>query len=1026
MLNDIIRKYQLTFSIIKASPNPKTQLKAIINFFKLCEHHDFHHLYKYFIKDFIHCIYNIFKHSAVDFLDPYYLYASKYILRKSLDIEKDRIAVNEINSAIELINFQLLILLYHLGEIENGKLILLDLIKSKNIFTDRKDENSKKNKISDSKSLVDPALFHINKAFDILKRIDYEISIVNSASENSVNILLVESDNAKLSMKNNGMIQELSCIISENPKNTQNNFFLENIIDIHEEGFEELKNPLIDSANILLRQFKESLNSFESKISMRFTDTKGIYKGKSFGAGASLLLCTAYLKYIDKRIKLSIACNTAFTGNISSNGELLPLPESSIETKVEAAFFSWIKNVVLPIDNLQSAKKILNGLQKKYRKKELNLFGVKNISELLGYKNIVQIKEETRIQHTIRTIQKHKNLSYTTLIILLITLTAFSVYKFIPRNIKPPPSKSDYSRMTYTPDRDTVWHFANIDKAGGDTIRFGETAIGDQWQIIMSLFNNSYSKEPLAIDVEGKDKDEFEVIWYDDAVQTESPEYTINDVNQKMYLKFIPFKSTGDKEAQLIFYNKSNPEYRKILYLKGISDIYKNGYSLKMSDDDILTINPKGNVLKNEFAFSFWFKVNERINIITDGTPSWSQTKFCVYISPDSTLELTIISSLISPTNHARIKTKSKIRFNEWDFAAISHINNKTYLILNDEVVEYKTEDNHLLQFEDYLYFGDIHPVQMLTYGYRKDSWELKLSEFRLYNKFINPKEILSKKHLREYPYNKNLLCYYDFDEGNGKNIHDKTINDLYGIIYGLPQRSLDIPNLVSEKKESIVQKDKDYCIQTKGKGQVVLNKSLFKHKSSFSLVMDVKFDTKLLENINDLFKIDNGVRRSYNATVQYDSVIYISHSIIDGSTSANGTKIVYKAWNRWNRIIYDYSLEQNKGRIFIDGILLSEYSFGNLPYDISKTFFSIYFAGDGSHDNPRFLMGEKSVDNIAVFNRILNDDEVKFKTFNQFKNLQGLLAFWTFDKIENNICYDELYRIPVFLWDDFEVLVRK
>lgn len=1027
MLNDIIRQYQLTLNTVKAGSSPKTQLKAIINFFKLCEHHDFHHLYRYFIKDFIHCVYNIFKNSSVDFLDPYHLFASKYMLRKSLDFEKDKIAVNEINTAIEMINFRLLILLYHLGEIENGKMILLDLIKSKNIFTYHNENSIHLSKMSDSTSLVDPGIFHINKAFDILKRIDYEISLVNSYSENSVNILLVESENTKLGIKSNGMIQELNCRIKGISKDKQNNFIIENIIDVHEEGFEELKNPLVNSANVLLKYFNESLNVTNNGISLRFTDAKGIYKGKSFGAGASLLLCAAYLNYVDKRIKVSIACNTAFTGSITREGNLPALSESTIETKIEAAFFSWVKNVVMPKDNLETAHKVLHRLRKKYRRKELNLFGLKNICEILENKNIVNIQEETRVKHTIRTIQKHKNASYTILIILLVTLTAFLAYKLIPRNIKPFPAKSDYLRMTYSPDRDTLWHFTNIDKAGGDTIKFGETAIGDQWQIIMSLFNNSNAKEPLRIEVEGKDKDEFEVIWYEDAVQTESSEYTINDVNQKIYLKFIPFKSTGEKEAQLVFYNNSNPEYKKTVHLKGIAGIYKNGYSLKLSDDDILTINPKGNVLKNEFTISFWFKTNSRTNIITDGTPSWSQTKFSLYTFADSTLELVIISSLISPTKHNTVRTKSKVKFNEWNFAAISHINNETYLILNDEIVKFKTEDNHLLQFEDYLFTGDVHPVQMQSFGFRNDDWELKLSEFRIYNKFIDPNEIISGKHKKEYPYDKNLLCYYDFDEGNGKDIHDKTKNDLYGIIYGLPQRSLDIPELVSQKKELNTVGEKDFFIQTTGKGQVVLNKSLFKNKSSFSLMLEVKFDNNSLDKINTLFSIDNGVRRRYNATVHSDSIIYLSHNNLDANEiPSKESQLQYKSWNEWNRFIIDYSLENNTGRIYMGGLLLSEFSFGNLTYDISKTFFSVYFAGDGSHDNPRFLSGKKSVDNIAVFNRILNGDEIKFTTFDQYKNLQGLFAFWTLDKIEDNICYDEINRIPLFLWDEYEILERK
>ncbi len=1030
MLNDIIREYQLAFNTVRASANPKTQLKTIINFFKICEHHNFLHVYKYFIKDFIHCVYSIFKHSSVDFLDPYYLYASKYMLRKSLDFEKDRITVNEINTAIEMINFRLLILLYHLGEIENGKMILLDLIKSNNVFTYHRDDSIPVNKLSDTKSLVDPALFHVNKAFDILKRIDYEISLVNSYSENSVNILLVESDNTNLSVKNNGIVQELNCRIEGVPQNRQNNFFIENMIDIHEEGFEELKNPLINSANILLKYCNESFDMNKCSVSLRFTDAKGIYKGKSFGAGASLLLCAAYLSHIDRRIKVSIASNTAFTGSITDTGNLPALPEISIETKIEAAFFSWVNNVVLPKDNLETAKKVLHELQKKYRRKELNLFGLNNIAEIFDNKNIVHIKEESRTRHTIRTIQKHKNISYTALIILLVTLTAFSVYKIVPRNFKPLPQTKGNLNIIYTPDRDTAWIFKSTDIPAGDTINFGEVAIGDLITHKFGLYNNADEKHPLRAELQGTDKEEFEVQWCADQEQNEAPYFVKPDIKQRLIIKFVPFKSKGDKYAELVFYNDNAKKDKRIIYLKGKTDLYKGGYSIKLKDNDEYIISPnRGNILNNNFTISFWFKVNNpNTHLFVSQTPQFTSTKIGLGLT-DTLLRYHADGNLSKRMNgKISLTIKKTAKLNEWNYAALSHKNNLTYLILNDEIDSIRTKEYYITQLEDYFHLTENHPLERETKSYKKDGSEYEIAELKIYNESLSPFEILNTRFEKTDYRDKRLLIYHDFEEMVGHFIMDKTHNDIHAELFGLPARSMDIPPLNYKSLKNEGDSSKNNYVQIKNKGEIRLSKDLFGRKSSFTIQFECKMDGNIFQKDRSLMSVSNISSSLY---WHFDStrnkiILFINSSNLRNSYNQLTEPVDFIRDNIWHKYTLTYSLNDKKSRLYIDGKLYLELHMPEYEYDISREYYCIYFGKDAQYDNPRYFTEDTSIDNICIFNRALNTDEVTLSNPYDIKNLQGLLAFWTLDKIKNNICYDEINRIPVFLWDDFEAFERK
>jgi len=559
MLNDIIIQYQLTYSIIESAANPKTQLVTIVNFFKFCEEKKQTHQYEKFLKDFLPFIVNIFKNSNVDFLDPHYLLISKHLLRKAKENEENIIILNEINSVLELINFQLLVLFYHLGEVDNGIIALNDLLNSKHVLDSGVSldvfENLKTYSSTKSSSLVDPSLFKVNKAFVLLRRINHELNRLNSYSEHVVNILLVESENSKYCINNFGIVQELFCTIDRNLSHVNKNPYLENIIDSQNEGMEQIRKPLINSANLILDKYRLKLNLLKNQIRLKFSDLKGIYKGTSFGAGASALIPAAYLNYTNSRERYLISGASAFTGGVDNKGNVSKLSEEAIRTKVEAAFFSWIKYIVVPKENLTTAEMKLKELQVKYPRKKLEIIGLNNVSEILGNKEVIKTEKDTISEFLNKTTLRHRSTAFTLFSLLLILLTVIFVYNVIPRKFKPLPQTIRPLNIIYTPDRDTVWKFNNGDGAGGDTVNFGEIAIGDALIYKFDLWNNDDKKEPIKLEMQGKDKEEFEVLWGIDKVQTESPEYVQPDIRQKIFIKYVPYKSEGTKSSELVFYN---------------------------------------------------------------------------------------------------------------------------------------------------------------------------------------------------------------------------------------------------------------------------------------------------------------------------------------------------------------------------------------------------------------------------------------------------------------------------------------
>lgn len=1026
MLNDIIDKYLRAYNIIESSPNPKTQIAAITDFFKYCEEKNQSHLFSNFIPDFLIHIVNIFRNASVDFIDPNYLIISKHILHKSLSIESDDIARNEIKNLLESINLRLLILYYYTGEIENGKIILQDMLNSdyvKESGVSLEQSGLKNSFKSSTSSLVDPNLFKVSKVFEILRQIYYELNRMNLFSSAEVNILLVESDNSCYGLSNFGIVQSLECSISVNKNGNTQNLLIENIVDVKNNDLTKAGIDIIASAGKIISLFGKKAGSIESKkICLKFRDVSGIYKGTSFGVGASLVISANYLINSNSRIRFLISNSAAFTGSIDSNGNVIKLPEESLITKIEAAFFSWIKFVVIPYDNIPAAGEKLFLLNKKYPDKELKIIGVKNIREIIENSDVIKIEEDNFYTFSKKFIERHKITAFSLMSFILVLLTAFLVWNYIPRKIKPLPELKGNLNMIYTPDRDTVWTFKSTDRLNRDTLFVGEAGLGDMITHKFNLINNDDKKQPLRMEIRGRDKDEFEVVWSWEVSNIEAPEIINAESKQRNIIKFVPYKSAGEKEAELVFYNDDNPEHLKTIYLKGKTTEFKGGYSLRLSGDDEFISNPRrGNLLGNEFTISLWFKTNNTsLSILTSNNSSNTLTKLGLQLSNDSSILLSILRPKSEQTNNIALISKSKIHFNKWNFAALANKGNKTFLILNDEIIFLQTEKNHFQKIEDCFIFG---PNTFFTESehknYRSDNWELYLAEIRIYNKFLNEQELREKQYSKENYRDDRLVLYYDFEEMVGHFIFDKTNNDIAGELFRLPRRTLDYPPVNTENKSN---NNSDACIRIKNKGEVRLNKNLFQPKSSFTVQFDAKAGGNLSRNTRQLFSL-SGIDNHWSWNYLYGDSIAMSYSIIPFEYSKQQATICNKLDNKWHRYSFDYDNQTNSGRFYIDGELLAAYDFGEHYFDITRQFYFMLFGKEGVYDNARFIGEECCIDNIAIYGKTLNDSDIKIKNPDYIKSIPGLLAFWDFSNVNNQVSYDFIQNLPIFLYTEFDIV---
>lgn len=1042
MLVRLIQIYQDTKNIIETSHNRKNHLIAIIDFFNESEKLDFFPPHKSFILEFAPILIKIFKFSNINFIDPDYLISSKKILNYSLKIITDNTFLDEIVTIKDNINLQLLKMYFYLGEIEDGLSILKDILTESGINTypisnkidneslrveNEYDKVSSKTtrSFSDNRyALAKKDLYSENRTFEILKEIKYEIERFSLFSDSEINIMLVEEDG----YTNNfyGLLQELSCLTLPESKILTDKIELENIVDADDEHLNKSFEDILNAVKGILKRNGNAIRFEKIVFKLRFQNLKGIYKGASFGVGATILILCNYLKYNHHITSYKICNSAAFTGSIDGKGNLLPLHEDSIKAKVSSAFFSWIKYCVIPESNIQTATIIIEDLRKKYPKKEFNLIPVNNVGKIFNNSSIIKEKKENYYNYTKSFVKRNSIWSWSISSALFLIFGLLIAMRILPKDIKPLPNLVSSMYAIYSPDRDTNWIFKNRDFFGGDTINFGDVAIGDYWSPKIDFWNNSRNTENFTFELTGKDKDDFELLWGVEADQPNAPSIIVPDIIQRLFIKFRPVGSIGQKNAYLLLKNTNN-EVTKTISLKGNAERYC-GYSMKFENiDDQLVLDPKSNILGEDFTLSFWIKpLNNFKNspenmyqVLADD--NGSNSKFYLHIYEDSSVALHISARKSNYSSYLILKTNNKINFGQWNYIGISYFKGKSYLILNDEYIS-KYDSNIVIRpIEDLIYFGsNLHPSKREKQKPQGLNGSLLIDEFKIWNKSFNPDNIIKNRFVKFDGEESNLILYYDFDEANYSMVFDLTGDDYWSQLYGSIKRCLDnapIENQVNENKIS-TENTSNNVLKLSKKGLMYSSKNLFKNSSSFTIQMDAKFENidSTLNNRILFFNMQPEFNFMYN--ISYDTIHFdIANRITNYFIK---TKAKFDMDKNWHRYTFMYSIENDNAELFIDGKLILYADSIKAKYDISRWFYVMSFGNYYFFFAPRYLGSTVCIDNIKIFDRVLNEVDI-------FSNNKiGLLANWTFDNYDKELVFDEINNTPAFLWENYEIIKDK
>jgi len=146
-------------------------------------------------------------------------------------------------------------------------------------------------------------------------------------------------------------------------------------------------------------RFHEVIISFDKRV--------GFYEGNSLGTALTLSFLNQLLKFYNPVYFINIKEQSAFTGGVDADGNILITGEEIIKQKVKTIFFSEIKNFVIPKFEETYAYFALTQLQQDYPKRKLKLIPAEDLNDVVNRRDLIDIQKQKLVVRSGKFVKKN-------------------------------------------------------------------------------------------------------------------------------------------------------------------------------------------------------------------------------------------------------------------------------------------------------------------------------------------------------------------------------------------------------------------------------------------------------------------------------------------------------------------------------------------------------------------------------------------------------------------------------------------
>lgn len=196
-----------------------------------------------------------------------------------------------------------------------------------------------------------------------------------------------------------------------------------------------VKKNLLDASRSLFESTTKNRkeNYYRGAVSFQFSNA--FHDGNSANLAIAALWYTRLLEDSSHREKYLLRSHSVITGDIDSNGDVLPIDDKSVSLKLRAAFFSWAKILAVPAEQRDLFEKELDKLREKYPERNLVLIGVSHLRDLFFDRRLASHELESHFKNYYKKVKREKHSVFIIpLIILLMGTIAWLIFGPVDQN----------------------------------------------------------------------------------------------------------------------------------------------------------------------------------------------------------------------------------------------------------------------------------------------------------------------------------------------------------------------------------------------------------------------------------------------------------------------------------------------------------------------------------------------------------------------------------------------------------------
>jgi hypothetical protein len=239
---------------------------------------------------------------------------------------------------------------------------------------------------------------------------------LESYSPDSITVLLVEKETPH--DPSLGRLVHLHAQAKERPGDEMNRVFVNNSVPV---GEASLYYSLLDSvqavkAVVFSRQDRETCYTYHFSLSEKEAE----FSGPSLGlaAGLAAFACRHNRHYRRPLVRLSNSA--AVTGALTADGRITPLDQNGLEAKIQAAFFSPLRRVYVPGENLTFALGVVARLQNRFPNRYLEILGLHSLEQAVADRNLVERKPVRLGRRAVAALQRFEHKLAWSLVLMIV------------------------------------------------------------------------------------------------------------------------------------------------------------------------------------------------------------------------------------------------------------------------------------------------------------------------------------------------------------------------------------------------------------------------------------------------------------------------------------------------------------------------------------------------------------------------------------------------------------------------------